>query len=225
MSTYVCIAYRWGQANNHQYALYAGEDETKALAMAENECNGRGGKYGVAVYEATNGGESFDLRGYYPSGEETEPTISMHLEMIEALGHVLLDYAEGSMHVRDPERPGYMKIIKVEPIELLVNIVRERKELAEKARVAHLKAREEARERRERIWCPVCDTAPVYAVEYVQPVWRIERDETSGEIEVEGLEGNWCKRCENMHVSPDQITRNQFKIWNARHKAKTGALE
>ena len=50
-SVYVVVAYRWGTLNNHNYIVTATADRTAALAAAEDERDGRGGKYGVEVVE------------------------------------------------------------------------------------------------------------------------------------------------------------------------------
>ena len=229
VSIYVAIAFRWGCTNNHQYHVYAGDDQGKALALAENERDGRGGKYGVAVYEATHKGESLELRKYYPSGKEEEPMHNFRIDYFERLGHVLDDLVNGHLSIPDAE-PDARGITGMHRVELEVDPilraeVQRHRQNCEASEDGYEKARAEAAERAARTWCPVCDATPVYSVEYTGSFWRTPRDETSGEIEVDGLEGNWCRRCEQLHVTPEQITRNQHKVWMARHRAITDDLE
>jgi hypothetical protein len=222
MANYLVIAYRWGNTNDHWYMVYCGEDLSKAGALARDERDGRGGKYGVAVSEVTEGGEGLELLEYYPSQGEDEPSLNWRIEMIERLGHLMLDYKSGRVLVPDPDigkLPRCMHYVDVPPpppvvMERIQEIECQAKLMAE----AHDKMREEARERRERIWCPLCDCAPVYVVEYSNTFWRVPRDESSGEMEVHGLEGNWCRTCEQLHLTAAQIRSNHARVQLARLK-------
>lgn len=51
MRTYVVIAYRWNNDENHSYLVGAVPDKKTAIDIAEKEADDRGGKYGVRVYE------------------------------------------------------------------------------------------------------------------------------------------------------------------------------
>lgn len=229
MSTYIVTAYRWGNTNNHQYHVYAGDDHGKASAMAENERNGRGGKYGVAVYQATEHGESIELLEYFGSMGEKEPTHNWRIDYLETLGHVLDDLINGDLSIpnAEPDERGITGMHRVElPVDPLLRAEVERhRSRYESMEAALQKARLEAEERAARIWCPICDRAPVYVVEYCASFYLVPRDHMSGEIEIDGLEGNWCPRCEQMHLTPPQIARNQHKLWVIRHKWATSELE
>lgn len=102
MSTYICIAYRWGSTNEHQYILYAGRDLEKATDVAENEPCYRGGKYGAGVYVYTehDGEGGVKLLHYYPSlcGEK-QPTHNWQIDAFLRLGHFANDAADGEIMV------------------------------------------------------------------------------------------------------------------------------
>lgn len=118
------------------------------------------------------------------------------------------------VHIEAPELP-----------PVLVARGNELKRQAQMMAESFNKSREEARARASRVDCPICDAGPVYLVEYRSSFWRVPRDAGSGEIEVDGLVGSWCRACEQLHLIPDQVTANQAKIWMARHKAATADLE
>lgn len=84
---YTVIAYRWGWLNNHQYSVAATQDEDRASSLASEECDSRGGKYGVAVYEWSDD-ETCRMVEYYPSsyGEE-RPFENHRLTMFSSVGH------------------------------------------------------------------------------------------------------------------------------------------
>lgn len=89
--TYVVTAYRWGWTNNHQYIAYAGEDYDRALELAEEEADDRGGKYGVALHAYTE--DYARLFAYFPSSwGEKLPYHNYRLDYISRLGHILEDY-------------------------------------------------------------------------------------------------------------------------------------
>lgn len=97
---YLVVAYRWGESNNHQYFVYCGEDETKAVAMATAEVGDRGGKYDCAVYLTQEYGTAFKLHGYIAARDDaTKPTHNWRLDMFETLGHICDRYADGQVSV------------------------------------------------------------------------------------------------------------------------------
>lgn len=51
METYVVIAYRWGDINQHSYLVAVCDSEFIAKRYADNEAASRAGKYGVWVYK------------------------------------------------------------------------------------------------------------------------------------------------------------------------------
>ena len=129
---YLVTAYRWGWLNNHQYHVYAGTDKTKAVALARAEADGRGGKYGCAVYAFTEDGADYTLEAYYPSSyNEEKPSHNGRLDMFESLGHVIYNYSKGSVMLPDPDKKGYLLPVKMEPPEWVVSEVKRAEEMAE----------------------------------------------------------------------------------------------
>jgi hypothetical protein len=51
METYVIIAHRWGDINNHSYLVAVCDSQFIAQRYADNETASRGGKYGCSVYK------------------------------------------------------------------------------------------------------------------------------------------------------------------------------
>jgi len=102
MKAYVVMAYRWGSTNDHSYIVCVTADREKAVRMADNEPEWRGGKYGAAVHEddeATNDNlERMALPPvvhYAPSlFGETEPRHNHRIDAIEAMGHELMRAVE-----------------------------------------------------------------------------------------------------------------------------------
>ena len=133
--TFVAIAYRWGNRNNHHYIVYAGPDEQKAVALAQNEPQDRGGKYGCVVYGYKDAGPEQECRqvAYFSSGMDAGakgPRNNYRIEMFESLGHKFYDFAEGRAYLPedDPElkdRHGkplrVLKPHKVEPPQWVVD--------------------------------------------------------------------------------------------------------
>ena len=130
--TYLVIAYRWGWINNHQYHVYAGQDKTKAIALALAEAHSRAGKYGCAVYGFDEDGTSRTLEVYFSSAYgERKPSHNDRIDMFEKLGYVLYDYSRGMAYLPDPEKEGCLKPTKVEPPEWVVAEVKRAEEFAE----------------------------------------------------------------------------------------------
>jgi hypothetical protein len=84
---YTVTAYRWGYLNGHQYAVATLGDSTRAREIAQEACDDRAGKYGVAVYEWTSEGE-FSPIAYFPSlhGEKA-PFHNERLDLFSSIGH------------------------------------------------------------------------------------------------------------------------------------------
>lgn len=103
---YLAVAYRWGETNNHYYYVYAGNDRTKALALAQAEREDRGGKYGVAVWEFTPDGIDYKRVGYFPScaedTDESEPRYNHGIDYHQRLGFFLHECAAGKALLPDP---------------------------------------------------------------------------------------------------------------------------
>ena len=51
METYVVIAYRWGNVENHSYLVAVCDSQFIAQKYADNEARARAGKYGILVYK------------------------------------------------------------------------------------------------------------------------------------------------------------------------------
>lgn len=132
---YLVTAYRWGWLNGHQYQVYCGTDRTKALALAQNEQQDRGGKYGCAVYEWDADGTEFKRIAYFGGSMEgeDEPFHNWRINYFEALGHTLDAYADGRVYV--PHDDGTMKTLKsvvIEPPpERVLNEIKRHKEFCD----------------------------------------------------------------------------------------------
>lgn len=128
---YLVTAYRWGWLNGHQYQVYCGADRIKAIALARNEQNYRGGKYGCAVYEWNADGTECKCINYFGAimHQEEAPFHNWRLDYFEKLGHVLDSYGSGKMLLPDPQQPGRLKYIDVEkpPQYVLDEIARAQK--------------------------------------------------------------------------------------------------
>jgi len=84
-TVYLVIAYRWGTLNNHNYIVTATTDRAEAIAAAKDECDGRGGKYGVEVVEYP--GE--DRIAYFSSsGERRDATGPSHSDDLSAAHYI-----------------------------------------------------------------------------------------------------------------------------------------
>lgn len=112
---YLVTAYRWGWLNGHQYQVYCGPDRTKAVALAENECNDRGGKYGCAVYEWNADGTDYKRIAYFGAIMEQEdaPFHNWCINYFESMGHTLDNYADGKVYVSTGE--GTLRLEDIEP--------------------------------------------------------------------------------------------------------------
>lgn len=51
METYVVLAYRWGEIENHSYLVAVCDNQFIAQRYADNETTFRGGKYACFVYK------------------------------------------------------------------------------------------------------------------------------------------------------------------------------
>jgi len=52
---YIVTAHRWGDNHNHSYTVGASTKKAKAIDIADEETNYRGGKYGCVVEQVYNG--------------------------------------------------------------------------------------------------------------------------------------------------------------------------
>jgi hypothetical protein len=101
METFLAMAYRWGDLNEHHYVIYVGADEQKAVACAQAEENDRGGKYGCVVWGYADAGAEQAVRkvAWFPGtrGGKGGPAMNYRLEMYQTLGHAFHDYAKGTI--------------------------------------------------------------------------------------------------------------------------------
>lgn len=109
MSTFLAVAYRWGEANGHWYFIYAGLDFDKAAAMAQAECQDRGGKYACVVWKFDGNGTNFKSAAYFPSSlcadDVAIPHHNHRRDYYQHLGFFLNDVADGKALLPDPEEP------------------------------------------------------------------------------------------------------------------------
>jgi hypothetical protein len=133
MTNYLVVAYRWGWTNNHQYIVYCGPDETKAIALADNEPEYRGGKYGACVYRFNEDGTDYE-QIYYANSmyDEEKPHHNYRIDMFEKLGHRLHDFANGQVFVPDPKREGFLMLQKKRPPKWIKELVEHEEEFSQK---------------------------------------------------------------------------------------------
>jgi hypothetical protein len=115
---YHVTAYRWGNLNLHQYRVYCGPDKTKAIALAQSECDDRGGKYGCAVYQWNEDGTEYTRIAYFGGSMHNEPAPfhNWRVDFFERLGHLLYEWSGGKIWLPDPENPaGPLKLTEVSP--------------------------------------------------------------------------------------------------------------
>lgn len=128
--TYLVIAFRWGWTNAHQYVVYAGPDESKALALAQAECDDRAGKYGVAVYKANADGTEFKRVAYFNSVyQEESPHHNWRLDMLKTLGHRMEHFVSGKVLLSNNDGSNTLSFQDVgEPPQWVVDLMAKEKE-------------------------------------------------------------------------------------------------
>ena len=89
-SVYVVVAYRWGTLNNHNYIVTATTDRAEAIAAAEEECDGRGGKYGVEVVAYPAEERIAYFRSSGEAADATAPEDSRDLHAAHYIGEAIL---------------------------------------------------------------------------------------------------------------------------------------
>lgn len=89
MDIFIATAFRWGWTNAHTYTVHVGLDEAAADDAAEEECESRGGKYGVEVLKFTTP-DDCERVSYYPSTYgEKEPHANYRIDAFERFGNWL----------------------------------------------------------------------------------------------------------------------------------------
>lgn len=130
--TYLVTAYRWGQTNQHAYHVYAGPDQTKAIALAKAENSDRGGKYGVVVWEFEPDGVEYKRIFYLGSSMDSEcsdgPHHNYRIDYFERLGMFVDEAMSGKALCPNPEKPHTLSYQTVEalPAFLLLEIERQK---------------------------------------------------------------------------------------------------
>ena len=143
MKTYLAIAYRWGELSNHHYMVYAGSDKTKALALAENEPQYRGGKYSCSVLEFNEDGTDYERIAHFNSmAKEDKPYHNHRADMFESLGHLMHDYSQGKVYL--PDGGLTLKPVEVEPPQWVKDAVKAAEERAEMMADIYKPAKEKA---------------------------------------------------------------------------------
>jgi hypothetical protein len=135
-NNYLTIAYRFGQTNNHWYVVYMGDDQDKAMALAEDEVAERGGKYGVATFKvADTQTPELTYRTmlcYYASSlNETLPYHNYRYDELMEMGVILEDYTKGHVYrveETSPQTPAFVEKVGIEPDDIVVKEVTRRKE-------------------------------------------------------------------------------------------------
>jgi hypothetical protein len=133
---YLTIAYRYGQTNNHWYVVYMGDDQDKAMALAEDEVAERGGKYGVATFKvADTQAPELSYRTmlcYYASSlNETLPYHAYRYDELMDMGMILEDYVQGYVYrveEHNPQTPAFVEKVSIEPNDIVVKETKRRKE-------------------------------------------------------------------------------------------------
>lgn len=111
---YTVVAYRWGWTNNSFYLVGATSALSRAIELADVECECRGGKYGVAVY-AWKSDEDYERIHYSPSSYgEDAPETNYRIQMFSDVGHRAHEAAtSGQVYMEDPadaaEKQQYLK--------------------------------------------------------------------------------------------------------------------
>jgi hypothetical protein len=134
-AVYLVVAHRWGWSNTHSYYVYAGPDRTKACALAQAECDDRGGKYGCVVWEFDADGVDYKRIAYFESSMDTSVTDGPHhnhrIDYFERLGQFVDEAASGHALLPKPDDPKYLSYQPVEPLpKFLLDEVERKKAFA-----------------------------------------------------------------------------------------------
>jgi hypothetical protein len=113
-----------------------GDDQDKAMALAEDEVAERGGKYGVATFKvADTQTPELSYRTmlcYYASSlNETLPYHNYRYDELMEMGVILEDYTKGHVYrveETDPQTPAFVEKVGIEPDDIIVKEANRRKE-------------------------------------------------------------------------------------------------
>ncbi len=127
MKAYIVTAYRWGYTNAHQYIVGVYNNSERAIKMADEEAEGRGGKYGCEVEDFE--GEKRESIYYTPSiyGEE-KASHNYRIDMFEKLGHLLYERADG--RARYVTNDNFVKWKKIKPAKWIKEAVKKEEEFS-----------------------------------------------------------------------------------------------
>lgn len=109
-SSYVAMAYRWGDLNNHEwYVLGVSADLSSLKTLCDEYNQDRGGKYGCAIHkiDGTSRSDLLEIAYYVPSlrGEE-KPSLNARTEAARTIGLAVLEAMEfGTTHLPDEDTP------------------------------------------------------------------------------------------------------------------------
>lgn len=148
--TYLVTAYRWGQTNGHAYHVYAGLDRTKACALAQAECDDRGGKYAAVVWEFDSDGVDYKRIAYFDSSMDHGVTDGPHhnyrIDYFERLGQFLDAAASGKALLPDPANPKHLSYQDVGPLpKFMVDEIERQKQFLAAMRAAFEERQAEGR--------------------------------------------------------------------------------
>ena len=101
---YTVVAFRFGWTNAHRYDVAVTPSKSEALAIAEDEANDRGGKYGVQVLEWASSRSAKPIAYYSSSYGEDAPAENLRYQVFHRLGQdVHRAVTEGVVWAPSPE--------------------------------------------------------------------------------------------------------------------------
>lgn len=108
---FVVVAYRWGWTNFGWYIHDAFTDLNDAVNSADEECQGRGGKYGVAVEKTPHG----EIAAYFPSSYgEAGPHCNRRIAVAEHIGLDVLNAVQDGEAMLPVDGTDFLRATKVE---------------------------------------------------------------------------------------------------------------
>jgi uncharacterized protein YqgV (UPF0045/DUF77 family) len=123
------MAYRWGQLNAHSYIVTSGTDLNTMILAAEEECQDRGGKYGVSVIR-TNTDSNLNInheqvKYFHSLYEEEAPFYEHSIDIDQRIGRMIIEAVKnGKTHLMPTDGSSVMRYESVDIPEWLVNEVK-----------------------------------------------------------------------------------------------------
>ena len=127
---YIAIAYRWGCSNEHQYIVGSLDSLEELDRIAVLECQNRGGKYGIAIYQIDNSISDnmsnlyHTLVRYHSSlyGED-KPIKDFEIESAKEIGQQIIRAFKGhSIYLSTNENDTKLELTTVVLPEWLMNL-------------------------------------------------------------------------------------------------------